>query len=362
MKAGRVLMVFASVAGVIWLFGAVNLPRAVMVGDNLKQAKVIGAKAKIVFKVADEEGTPVPGAEISAGLFLWSTDHNAVNGKTDREGVLVVRGVTVGVVRYSVNKAGYYYTHGNFYIPKLPGASLKDGKWQPYGMEQKVVLKRIRNPIPMYAHPEIYRYDYFFPKLNTTYGFDAFKMDWIQPFGTGEHVDLLFEFTGIGFECNTNQLFNGNLLKGTLTMTWADQECGFYPASIEDSGLKSPHHADSNQTFMTSITLKKQFDINRKIVNLDASERITNMEEKCLVFRVRPRFSPDGKRIGVHYGKIYLPVVFTDLYPSESNKGAARLNINIYTNPTENDTNLEFLPYHSLNYPNERSKQPNIAP
>ena len=275
----KTLVTFIGIIGAIWLLGATNLPRMVVVGDSLKQAKTFGAKAKIVFKVVDEEGTPVSGAKISAGLLLWSTDHNGVNGVTDRKGALVVRGATIGDVRYSVNKDGYYYTHGGFYIPGLSGASLKDGKWQPYGIEHKVVLKRKRNPIPMYAHSEFHNYDYYFPKLNTIYGFDVFKMDWIQPFGNGEHADLLFEFTGKGFEGNPNEPNNGNLLEGTLTMTWADQECGFYPANIEDSGLKSPHYADSNQTFMTSITLKKKFNAYREITNFDERGMITNMEK-----------------------------------------------------------------------------------
>ena len=341
MRVRWVLVMFASVVGVIWLAGASNLPRAVMVGDNLKQAKTIGAKTKIVFKVVDEEGTPVSGAKISVGLFLWSTDHNGVNGVTDRKGVLVVRGATVGDVRYSVNKEGYYYTHGGFYIPRLPGASLKDGKWQPYGMEHKVVLKRIRNPIPMYAKSP--RDRCYFLELNKAYGFDAMIMDWVQPMGLGKHVDILVEYRGEGLK-------DLGYREGELVLSWVDPECGFYPVNYDGSEFKSPYHAQTNQSLTTSITL-----FNRR----DSTGIFTNIE-KCLVFRIRPRFSRDGTLLGSFYGKIYGSVRFSYSHPGKQDK--AGFGINIYTNPTENDTNLEFLPYHSLNYPSERDKQPNIAP
>ena len=351
MKAKKMVTVFVATIGAIWLLGVTNLPRMVVVGDSLKQAKTFGAKAKIVFKVVDEEGTPVSGAKISAGLLLWSTDHNGVNGVTDRKGVLVVRGATIGDVRYSVNKDGYYYTHGGFYIPGLSGASLKDGKWQPYGMEHKVVLKRKRNPIPMYAHPKYY--DYYFPELNTSYGFDLMEMDWVQPMGKGKHADLLIEYHGKEINIQEDDYREWMRLVAdasetvSLTLIWTDRECGYYIVDYDGSELKSPHNAAINRPLSRSIMLNQRHNI-----------------EKCLVFRIRPRFSSSGKLIGAHYGKIYGPIGYSRTYPLDRyGKGAkAQFGIQIYANPTENDTNLEFLPYHSLNYPNERHKQPNIAP
>ena len=179
------------------------------------------------------------------------------------------------------------------------------------------------------------------------------EMDWVQPFGKGKYPDIFVKYNGEGFHCSKDIFVGDDHLKGSLTMTWQDEECGFYSTRIDDSELKSPHLADTNQTLLTSLTLENQMDASRsKIENLRG----------CIIFRFRPRFSAEGKLLGVHYGKIYGPLGFNYLHPIEQHKGLAIFRINIYSNPTENDTNLEFLPYHSLNYPNERHKQPNIAP
>ena len=213
----------------------------------------------------------------------------------------------------------------------------------PYGKERLVVLKRIANPIPMYAKSEKL---FFLPELNKKFGFDAVTMDWVQPLGTGKHTDIYFEYKGDG-------LSGTNYRDGQIILTWADKQCGFYARDVDESDFKSPYHAETNMIFAASVSSSNSID--RRF-----GRTINDMEGKCLVFRIRPRFSPAGTLAGAQYGKIYGPIRFSYVTPD---KGAACFRITIYTNPTENDTNLEFLPGHSLNYPlKPLSDQPNILP
>ena len=331
-----------SVCSVLLLMGT-NIPRAVAVGDSVERALSFGAAVKIPFKVVDETGDPVSGAKISVGLFLWTDEQNSAKGVTDQDGIFTVRGKATDEVTYFITKEGYYYTNGKFRLSQQPDTNVKNGKWMPYGKERRVVLKRRVNPIPMFARP---KWKFLsIPEINTPYGFDAIAMDWVEPLGKGKHVDILCEYKGKG-------LSGMNYRDGTLSLVWVDRNCGFYQDNVADAEFKSSYHADTNQSFQTAITFINQSDVH--------TGGFVTKSDIYLVFRIRSRHSFNGKLMGVHYGKIYLPIDFGYVQPIEGEK--ACFGISIYTNPTENDTNLEFLPYHSLNYPNERSKQPNIAP
>ena len=317
-----------------------NIPRAVAVGDSVERALSFGAAVKIPFKVVDETGNPVSGAKISVGLFLWTDERNSAKGMTDQDGIFTVKGKATDEVSYFITKEGYYYTNGKYHLSQQPGANVKNGKWMPYGKERQVVLKRKVNPIPMSAVDKTY----YLPKLKQPFGFDALEMDWVEPVGKGKHVDILVTFDGDGSEEHDRP--------AAFQLAWADKDCGFYEADPSDSELASPHHADTNQSFRASVSLVSTRDFK-------FGGWIDPMAGKCIVFRIRPRYSPDGVLIAVRYGKIYGPI---NHHYTDRNGAAAGFDFRLYANPTENDTNLEFLPYHSLNYPNERSKQPNIAP
>lgn len=330
-------------AGAVFLLTGTNLPRAIVVGDSVERAMSVGAAVKIPFRVVDENGLPVPNAKFMVGMWLWTVKENGADGMTDRDGMFTVRGKATDEVVYSIDKEGYYRTSGKYFLSQEPDAAVKGGQWMPYGKERVVVLKRIVNPIPMYAKPK-WKF-FYFPEINIEYGFDAFEMDWVEPFGKGKHVDIVFEYKGDG-------LSGMNYRDGHIALKWLDRNCGFYEEDIADSELKSSYTANTNNSYKSAISFVNQ---------RDSTGRFVETANKYMVFRIRTRFSPDGRMIGAHYGKIYLPINFGYVEPSKEKK--ACFGINIYTNPTENDTNLEFFPYHSLNYPMEPvDKQPNIAP
>ena len=131
----------------------VAIPCALFAGrlkPEVERAMAYGAEAKICLKVHDDTGQPVSNASVAVVFDMLPSPHS-VYGKTDTNGVFVVTGKTNGnKVRFLVGKEGYYGSQKELsYVPMNEEHDVKDGKWQPYGARQDILLKTIRNPIPM---------------------------------------------------------------------------------------------------------------------------------------------------------------------------------------------------------------------
>jgi len=63
----------------------------------------------------------------------------------------VATGEPTGDLNYWITKDGYYKTEGGYWFYPGPERSVKDGRWQPWNPTNTVVLKEIRNPVPMFA-------------------------------------------------------------------------------------------------------------------------------------------------------------------------------------------------------------------
>ena len=114
-----------------------------------------GGKLKFILKVVDDEGKPVESATVEVHLQTGLTIQGALFDtasdqklKTDAEGRAVVSGKCVGEGNYLVRKDGFYSHRNRF---ELYDDKFEDGKWQPYGAERLVVLRKIRNPIRLHA-------------------------------------------------------------------------------------------------------------------------------------------------------------------------------------------------------------------
>ena len=88
-------------------------------------------------------------------------------------------------VDYGAEKEGYYFSSGSPII--FSKHSL--GKWQPWNQKVQLVLKKIVNPVPMYAKHvkrEI-------PVLDQEVGYDLMVGDWVAPHGSGNIQDFKFQ-------------------------------------------------------------------------------------------------------------------------------------------------------------------------
>ena len=165
-----------------------------------REARRNGAQAKIELHVAEDDGTPVADAKIKAYLGMnFRPKGTWVNGTTDTNGVYVISGKTCGdEIEVFVTKDGYYKSRVEYCYAKMGEEhDVKDGKWQPYGAAEAIVLRKISNPMRMMTNVDG-QYDFSIAVTNVAVGFDMMKNDWVSPYGAGDTADFYLEFQSDG--------------------------------------------------------------------------------------------------------------------------------------------------------------------
>jgi len=153
------------------------------------------ALAKITLKVVDEKNIPVDNANVHIGFRVytkggWASTAKSVAGQTNKKGLFDGWALANNFVAFTINKGGYYESTGDF---KFKETSL--GRWEPWNPEIIVVLRKIENPVPMYAR-DTKMSKLRIPASNKAIGFDLMEFDWISPYGKGKHADFYFKLTG----------------------------------------------------------------------------------------------------------------------------------------------------------------------
>ena len=282
-----------------------------------------GAQTKIELHIVDDDGTPVPDAGIKAYLGMnFRPKGTWVNGTTDTNGVFILEGKTCGdEIEVFVKKNGYYDSHVVYCYAKM-GAEheVKDGRWQPYGAEEKLSLRRIVNPLPLVNIEKWVDV----PCTNTWMGFDMESADFVAPFGLGKASDceILVEWDGqSAVSCR----------KCKAEVRFQAKGCGGYFADkIAESSYKFCFDADTNALLTTSFAT-----VNR---DGDFFKTHSPFPELCFfVTKTRCVMAESGETLSANYGYIRR----LDVYPSKSSH--ARIDYSGVFNPTPNDTNLEPL-------------------
>lgn len=318
------------------MISAIMLIGSVVLNDSFEKEWEIamrsGAEAKIVFKVVDDEGKPVEGVKYHIALWYKSAGQSQMfDGVTDKNSTVVVAGkCTEDIPSWWFEKDGYYKASGRIRLAVHDRARLKDGKWLPYGQEKRVVLKKIRKPIPMYVKPQ-YR-DVVLPSFDEWYGYDMIARDWVSPHGVGIVPD--FEVKG-----HWNGLNDFLKCEYDLEMRFPDEASGLSEIEYEgDSMLGSPYQANAQARYERNAIFRVQWDADHR------KRRVALSENRMLVLRTRVQKGKDGEIIRSHYSKIRKFDV--DLCPREVKGGSREISLRMifdyFFNPTPNDTNLEF--------------------
>ena len=155
------------------------------------RARRKGAKARIVLSVVDDEGAVVPDAAVRAlmGMNFRERAYH-INGLTDSDGRFAVEGKTTGdEVEVEISKDGYYGASRQYCFSEMGAESdVKDGKWQPFGMEERLRLRKIRNPEKLcdlgFGNGRV------MPATNTWMGLDMACGDFVKPHGEGVRTDF----------------------------------------------------------------------------------------------------------------------------------------------------------------------------
>ena len=287
----------------------------------LYNARKKGALICECLRVVDQDGVPVADAKIWGGLQAGDglNDNTPVRGMTDTNGEYVVQGKVTRIFHCEISKSGYYTSVRDFiYGDDNSDGAVKDGRWQPYGNERTIVIRKIICP-----NVTGRRYiEQGIPAFGKWLDYDLEVADWTEPNGIGKMSDLRIRFTARD--------------EGTLDfgykMELSFEHVQFAGAYTRKKEMFSEMRCDYNaKTNDVAYSSKIVFEVDRS----GRTIRKWNLLDKdsYMVFRVRTRVDEYGRLVAAHYGRIDGEWRFYE------RQGMTLPGI--YFNSEENDTNLE---------------------
>lgn len=195
-------------------------------------------EAMITLRVIGENGEPIENADVRIGFAqprkaAGGVDSKFVEGKTDKNGLFTASHRTIGELGYEINKINYYGSYGEYRYK-----SVESNRLQPWNQEFRVILRKIENPVPMYAIRLTMSKTLELPKTGTEIGFDLIERDWVAPYGKGTQADLIFKAD--------RKFVSNHEYDGTLTVTFANKYDGIIlhkENRINGSYFKLPRYA-----------------------------------------------------------------------------------------------------------------------
>jgi hypothetical protein len=293
--------------------------------------------AQITFRVTDDFSDPVVGVTIGMSTFHhWQPGEGfgkdiseTFTGVTDDKGMVTLLGSSLdGNFSYSPReKAGYYRGGGGSFQFK----EKQDGRWEPWNPAVEVVVKRVVNPIPMYA----WGIETRIPLPNRAYGYDVLLADWVNPLGKGKQADINFELQGHWTSYHDHD--------STLVLSFPNSHDGIQefkaPPPYQGSAFRSPRTVPDNG-YRSSLALRRV----RKPQDLAPAWVDDAARDANYFFRIRTRVDNQGNVVSAYYGKIYGGFKFA----GASARGSFLKVPAVYLNPTLLDRNMEFDPKRNL--------------
>jgi hypothetical protein len=278
---------------------------------------------QVTVRVIDEDGLPIVGANVAASYYIPPPPNateagSRKTGITDTNGLVTLSAHSGPFVGCEADKAGYYSTSGL----KFSFASQVEDKWQPWNPTRTLLLKKVGQPIAMYAKKEEAK----MPKENEPVGFDLMAGDWVAPYGIGKTADVFFT---VHRKITSPQEFDADL---KLTFPNTGDGAAIVPP-IPDTGSPSlmPHSA-AETGYQSALTW--------------SYHNFTETSEPAsgYFFRVRTVLDENGNVKSALYGKIQGDVRF---YVG-TKAPRAGIGFQYYLNPTPNSRNVEFDPKQNL--------------
>lgn len=287
-----------------------------------EDAYAVFGMVKATINVVDEEGQPIEGADSGISFQFdkaWATGVKVSKGYTDKEGKFSATNSGNGYIGYGARKEGYYESSYRYQFEESNVIG-----WKPWNPELKVVLRKIENPMPMYAR----KAELKFPVANKYIGFDLVKCDWIAPYGSGAEADFIFKIDvihngGNDFEYNLEIKFP-NKFDGMIEYEEDMRQGSVFklPRTAPLEGYKNKHRAI--------------------LRGVKRGAKISWEESRHYVFRIRSE-EEGGKLKRAMYGKIISDITITGAKKGEM----PGLKFKYYLNP-DYTRNLEFDPTRNL--------------
>jgi hypothetical protein len=271
------------------------------------------------------------------GIGLPAPNSGSYRILSDKDGIAEFTGKTYfGKYAYGGTKLGYYAVRG---VEGFFEAS-KNGKWQPWEQTLQVIMKPIKNPVPMYVK----KLNVFMPKLGEYIGYDLEKGDWVSPYGIGTKSDVEI--------CVEGTWDNSLNFSGVLKLKFNEGGDGILAYDVDTKNRSEfimPYEAP-----LTGYQPAWTWKYARTTENSPYARSVfvdESFPDRCYIFRVRSVVDAGGKLITANYGKIYGPVKFS---PRANGKWV--LDFVYYFNP-DKTRNMEFDPKRNL-FPDQNIQQP----
>lgn len=277
-----------------------------------------GVEAKIVLFIVDEQNNPVPDADVHAQFSLLEGVY-PIEARTDEKGKCILSHRTCGnkIVLY-ISKVGYYESKLDLSLIKMECIhDIIDGKWQPYPIEKKIVMRRKLKPASV-LHAGWLRV----PETNVWIGVDMEKFAFVRPHGNGRTADFQVCVRWDGLPPPQSKYCDVELRFIT------PMSGGYYSNCINESHYPLAYEA----------MVKSSLERTVKVVNRKGGTHIGAIpfrENAEFVTRTRCVLDEDGNVVSSNFGSIF------DVRVGPSFKGKVILNLSLVFNSTPNDTGLE---------------------
>lgn len=300
--------------------------------------------AHAIFNVVDEDGAAVTNARVGMSTFKrWipgpefgKDEYSRVEGLTDTNGLvsLTIESERGDLAVHIKPMSGFYYDQGaGFQMTNAVG-----GRWEPWGKTSALVVRRIVNPIPMYARAFLGS-DLMVPENGKPVGFDLMKGDWVAPHGSGTVADFVFNVQWASHGRNAVRHLR---FEAQMDLSFSNEGDGLVEALIPSfapprgSVYRMPRLAPQSN-YVPGLSWRQS--------RTDEGRSPDPPSDMNYFFRVRSRRNPDGAHASSLYGKIHGPIAFG------VNDTGAYLQMTYYLNPTPNDRNTEFAVGKNLMQP-----------
>lgn len=280
--------------------------------------------AEVTLVVVDEEGRPLEGVDAGVGFENntgWGTDVTPKDKFTDGGGKATFTGQCNGHIAYGAEKKSYYPSYYDYDFKDLGPLG-----WEPWNPVLKIVMRKIKNPVPMYVRDTKFS-KMLVPVVGKNVGFDLVRFDWIPPYGSGQYADIVI---------HVDRYFNDvNNFEEKLSVTFSNENDGIQVVKenfSNGSSFKLPRFAPEGKYLPKLVTIKGRQN-GKYYENFSLRDNY--------IFRVRSEIN-NGEITYAMYGKIHGPLLVTGLM-----KKNPKIIINYYLNP-DTTRNLEHDPSKNL--------------
>ena len=280
---------------------------------------VHGAKANLELTICDDDGSTISNANVRVSFLVKPTKEFVCDGTTDDRGKFSAEcDSCIGRYTVRVSKEGFYDTFIKKSIRAKDMATVtKTKNWSVNAIENKIVLKPIKNPIKLQSSIFL---NAAFPATNEVIKLDLQTLKWCPPHGNGKTDDIHLTYKE---ENDPDSWLN---FTRSLEINFPHCADGFYTAKTDKSGsaMQYSYAANPEKEYKKKIS----FSFSRTAQTITQNTKLP--DDEYLVFRVRTQTNETGKVISANYGII-----------EERIRYITGFSFGAKFNSRENDANLE---------------------